>query len=557
MMGVQQQRGETGEPGERELRHLLPTDRRQLCDILEHGEGWKRVMGVVPKSRQDRTNKYSADQVATLEGHASPSRPGMELLLHEWATSGCVRPTLNDLYLLCKEVEEERAAAFLLGLMGGKEPAHREYAPIGASCCRKTMENGSGDADVEKRKKSSSANNKARDVWAKGGSSGGSCSSAVTAIIGSSSTQTGHCGHQPETSGEPSTFPGIGQFPLPNPVPATDELNQQLDDLGSLEEHGEDLSLVQSPLPHFGFSFLERITNHWCALPHSDGGNKLGAGAFGAVFYGQLAGQLGMENCAVAVKRLSRDTPDIERLFNTEVEMMGLVTHEHLLSLLAYSSDGADLCLLYPYMEGGSLQDRLACRLPNKPALPPMQRLRVAKGSAEGLQFLHQGCSSHTKPLVHRDVKSANILLDRQGEPKICDFGLVRLGEFRDGRGATVRTEMVVGTTVYMSPDAMRGEVGPKMDVYSLGVVILELLTGLPPVMDAEEEGEGVTNIVAHMEEVDKEEVEEMLDRRFSLMEWRQVFPKDFYVVAEECMKTKKKRPDMTAVVQMLEALFH
>ena len=430
-----------------------------------------------------------------------------------------------------------------------EDPFFREYAAVGASCCRKTMENVGSD-DIGKRKNTSE---KERDVWAKGGS-GGSCSSAVTALIGSSPTQTVHCG-KPETS-EPSTFPGIDQFPLPNPAPATDELNQQLEDLGSLEERGEDLSLVQSPLPHFGFSFLERITNHWCALPHSEGGNKLGAGAFGAVFFGQLAGQLGMENCAVAVKRLSRDTPDIERLFNTEVEMMGLVAHEHLLSLLAYSSDGADLCLLYPYMEGGSLQDRLACRLPNKPPLPPMQRLRVAKGSAEGLQFLHQGCSSHTKPLVHRDVKSANILLDKHGEPKICDFGLVRLGEFRDGRGATVRTEMVVGTTVYMSPDAMRGEVGPKMDVYSLGVVLLELLTGLPPVMDGEE-GEGVTNIVAHMEEVDKEEVEEVLDKRFSLMEWRQVFPKDFYAVAEECMKTKKKRPDMATVVQMLEALFH
>ena len=83
-------------------------------------------MGVVPQSRLDRTNKYSADQVATLARHVSPSKPGMELLLREWSTSGRVRPTLSDLYTLCKEVEEERAAAFVLDLMGGREPAHRE-----------------------------------------------------------------------------------------------------------------------------------------------------------------------------------------------------------------------------------------------------------------------------------------------------------------------------------------------------------------------------------------------------------------------------------------------
>ena len=425
---------------------------------------------------------------------------------------------------------------------------------MGAYHCKNSLEKGN-ISNVDQNHDTNPAQKDCGDVWAKG-DAGENNSTASTALIGFSPTPSRQNSDQPEgLTGEPSSFPSINQYPIPQPAPGTDELNQQLEDLsGDCGPLSLDPREIQTPLPHFGFSFLERITNHWCVRPHSEGGNKLGAGAFGAVFYGQLQGQLGMENCAVAVKRLNRDTPDIERLFNTEVEMMGLVAHENLLSLLAYSSDGADLCLLYPYMEGGSLQDRLACRLPNKPALPPMQRLRVAKGSAEGLLFLHQGCSSHTKPLVHRDVKSANILLDKNGEPKICDFGLVRLGEFRDGRGATVRTELVVGTTVYMSPDAMRGEVGPKMDVYSLGVVLFELLTGLPPVMDGEE-GEGVTNIVAHMEEV--EDVEEVLDRKFSLMEWRQVFPKDFYLVAEDCMKTKKKRPDMATVVEKLEALFH
>lgn len=353
-------------------------------------------------------------------------------------------------------------------------------------------------------------------------------------------------------------------FPLPPDTPSTRELDNQLEELAiqsgsrsvcSPEEQGEDLSLLQSPLPHFGFSFLDSITNHWNSQPYGQGGNKLGAGAFGSVYYGQLSGQLGLENSSVAVKRLSRDTPDIERLFNTEVEMMGLVDHPHLLRLLAYSSDGTDLCLLYPFMEGGSLQERLACRKEGKPPLAPMQRLRIARGCAEGLQYLHT--ASHTKPLVHRDVKTSNILLDNRDEPKVGDFGLARLGESTaEGRVVTVMTEMVVGTSAYMAPEAYKGDVGPKMDVFSLGVVMLELLTGLPPLV----EGEEARDIVSHLEEEMGEgaTIEKCLDTRFSLMEWRQVFPKEWYAVAEECIQMKKKlRPDMDWVVERIGALFH
>jgi interleukin-1 receptor-associated kinase 4 len=355
----------------------------------------------------------------------------------------------------------------------------------------------------------------------------------------------------------PLAAPGhpTSQFPLPSDVPGTRELDSALASVSlSLEpgERGEDLSLLQSPLPVFGFSFLERITGHWSSVPRARGGNLLGSGAFGSVYYGELEGQLGLENSYVAVKRLSRDTPNIERLFGTEVEMMGLVSHKHLLPLLAYSSDGADLCLLYPFMEGGSLQERLACRA-GRPALTPMQRLRIARGCAEGLHYLHT--HSHTKPLVHRDVKTANILLDGQDEPKVGDFGLVRLGE-QPGQGGTLQTAAPVGTSVYMAPEAHRGEIGPRLDVFSLGVVMLELLTGLPPVIDGAGEDGTPRDIISHLDEV--ADIEPLLDGRFSLMEWRGVFPLRFHATAERCLAMRRRqRPDMAEVVELLKALFN
>ena len=119
--------------------------------------------------------------------------------------------------------------------------------------------------------------------------------------------------------------------------------------------------------------------------------------------------------------------------------------------------------------------------LSGKPTLQAVQRLRIAYGTSEGIQYLHT--ASHSKPLVHRDIKTANILLDSQLEPKIGDFGLVRLGGGSPGqdRTKTVLTTTVVGTSAYMAPEAVRGEVSVKLDVFSFGVVLLELLTALPP----------------------------------------------------------------------------
>lgn len=508
-----------------ELRKIPPTSRSKLCEILSLEDQWKTVMAHVQRSPDDPTNKYTTDDVNIIEKHSKQTgKPGMDILLDEWGTSGRVRPTVEDLYRLCEELELYRASHFIReDLLGG--------VPVGEP--------------VKKAPKVSTETNKTKDTKEK-----------------SLELSNGYVNMAAEPE-KPEKKPVV-DFKLGMEMD-TDELNKQLDSLliESQEQTTpneevsfiEDISLIQSPLPHFAFMFLQTITNHFSEIPYRQGGNKIGAGAFGSVYYGKLSGQLGLVNTAIAVKRISRDLVKIEEQFNNEVEIMGLVNHQNLLTLLAYSCDGEDLCLLYPFMENGSLEERLAMKVEGKRALTPMQRLKIAHGSAEGLRYLHN--ASHSKPLVHRDIKTANILLDSSNEPKIGDFGLVRLGggAEEEGRTSTILTQTVVGTSAYMAPEAVRGEVTVKLDVFSFGVVILELLTGLPA-MDPDRE---TRDIVGHMDELldDDADIEDHLDKKFSLMDWRQVSPKQFYLVAQDCLLKKKDRPYMDKVCDLIYALFH
>ena len=491
----------------------------RLCEILSSEGQWKTVMASVPAPEGSSFRyKYTTDHVNIIESHSRKTgKMGMDILIDEWGTSGKVRPTVEDLYLICDDLELFRAADFILdSLLDGDKPT-------------KVITN-----SIKVEKPLSEKSNNGSGIKTKNAES---CSEGK---------------------------PNIQNFNIPKDLD-TDELNKQLDSLilesqeqksPVLEEAALDsINVLTTTLPHFNFGFLQTLTNNFCDVPFSTGGNKIGAGAFGSVYYGRLSGQLGLANTAVAVKRIARDMIKNEEQFNNEVEIMALVSHPNLLTLLAYSCDGEDLCLLYPYMENGSLEDRLAMRMTGKPALTPMQRLKIAWGTGEGLQHLHS--ASHTKPLVHRDVKTANILLDSNLEPKVGDFGLVRLGGGDGGlRTSTVLTQTVVGTSAYMAPEAVRGEVTVKLDVFSFGVVLLELLTGLPA-MDPERE---VGDLVGHVEELveDEGDIEKFLDKKAGmLMEWRQVSPKQIYEIALKCLLRKKDRPIMAEVNEMMAMLYH
>ncbi|KAM4748876.1 interleukin-1 receptor-associated kinase 4 [Rhinophrynus dorsalis] len=290
----------------------------------------------------------------------------------------------------------------------------------------------------------------------------------------------------------------------------------------------------------FSFNELKRITRNFDDQPVSEGGNKLGEGGFGIVFQGELKGK------TVAVKKLTElfDTSidDLKHEFYQEIQTMAKCQHENLVKLLGFSNDGDHHCLVYMYMPNGSLLDRLAC-LNNTTPLSWLMRCNIAHGTANGIRYLHQ--NNH----VHRDIKSANILLDEAFVPKISDFGLARTtGQF----AKTMMTERIVGTTAYMAPEALRGEVTIKSDIFSFGVVLLEIISGLAPV-DDDRIPPLLLDIVEEIEEEEKT-LDEYTDKKMGDVNSDTL--EDMYKIASKCLhQMKNKRPDITKVLQLLDTI--
>ncbi|XP_030540738.1 probable serine/threonine-protein kinase PBL25 [Rhodamnia argentea] len=195
----------------------------------------------------------------------------------------------------------------------------------------------------------------------------------------------------------------------------------------------------------------------------------LGEGGFGRVYKGTLQGT----GQVVAVKQLDRHGLQGNKEFLVEVLMLSLLHHENLVNLIGYCADGDQRLLVYDYMPGGSLEDHLFDIGPEQKPLDWLTRLKIAFGAAQGLEYLHDKANP---PVIYRDLKSSNILLDKDFTPKLSDFGLAKLGPAGDKMHVSSR---VMGTYGYCAPEYARtGELTVKSDVFSFGVVLLELLTG-------------------------------------------------------------------------------
>ena len=197
----------------------------------------------------------------------------------------------------------------------------------------------------------------------------------------------------------------------------------------------------------------------------------IGDGGFGLVYFATLPS----DGRLVAIKKLALDGMQGKREFEAEMETLGNIKHPNLVDLLAYCKLGDDRVLVYEFVENGSLDTWLHEKKDGPRELDWAKRIKIAQGSAKGLSFLHHDCTPH---VIHRDIKSSNILLSKDFEPKIADFGLARL---MNPSMSHVSTD-IAGTIGYIAPEYNITFGSTKQgDVYSFGIVMLELATGKRP----------------------------------------------------------------------------
>ncbi|KAL0691045.1 hypothetical protein Bca4012_090724 [Brassica carinata] len=203
------------------------------------------------------------------------------------------------------------------------------------------------------------------------------------------------------------------------------------------------------------------------ATDNFDPANKIGEGGFGPVYKGEMN-----NGTIIAVKQLSAKSKQGNREFLNEIAMISALQHPHLVKLYGCCVEGDQILLVYEYLENNSLARALFGPPETQIRLDWPTRLRICVGIARGLAYLHE--ESRLK-IVHRDIKATNVLLDKELNAKISDFGLAKLDEEENTHMST----RVAGTYGYMAPEyAMRGHLTDKADVYSFGVVALEIVHG-------------------------------------------------------------------------------
>ncbi|XP_074280722.1 uncharacterized protein LOC141605740 isoform X2 [Silene latifolia] len=242
---------------------------------------------------------------------------------------------------------------------------------------------------------------------------------------------------------------------------------------------GSSLATYTGSAKTFSTSEMEKATDNF------NPSRILGEGGFGLVFSGDLD-----DDTRIAVKVLKRDDQQGGREFMAEVEMLSRLHHRNLVKLIGICTDDRMRCLVYELIPNGSVDSHLHGTDKEIAPLDWPSRLKIALGAARGLAYLHEDSSPR---VIHRDFKSSNILLENDFTPKVSDFGLARTAMDEEHRHISTR---VMGTFGYVAPEyAMTGHLLVKSDVYSYGVVLLELLTGRKPVDMSQPAGQ--ENLVA------------------------------------------------------------
>ncbi|KAG5560741.1 hypothetical protein RHGRI_003920 [Rhododendron griersonianum] len=281
----------------------------------------------------------------------------------------------------------------------------------------------------------------------------------------------------------------------------------------------------------------------------------VGTGGFGKVYKGIIDD--GTTTTVVAIKRLNAESTQGAEEFWTEVKLLSKLRHTHLVSLIGYCNEWPEMILVYEYIARGTLANLLykASREESGKSISHLtweQRLNICLGAARGLDYLHNGTKQR---IIHRDVKSTNILLDENLVAKVSDFGLSKCitSHTTTTTTATHVSTNVKGTIGYLDPDYFfTNRLTKKSDVYAFGVVLLEVLCGRPPV-DTRLEEEQISLILWAQMYIRKGKLDRIIDPSLN-GETTPHSLKCFAELASKCLHTQpKERPTMSEVVESLE----
>ncbi|XP_019452984.1 PREDICTED: calcium/calmodulin-regulated receptor-like kinase 2 [Lupinus angustifolius] len=276
----------------------------------------------------------------------------------------------------------------------------------------------------------------------------------------------------------------------------------------------------QSGIPKYSYKEIQRATQNFTTT--------LGQGSFGTVYKATMAtGEV------VAVKVLATDSKQGEKEFQTEVVLLGRLHHRNLVNLVGYCVDKGQRILVYQFMSNGSLGNLL---YGGEKKLSWDERLQIALDISHGIQYLHEGA---VPPVIHRDLKSANILLDNSMRAKVADFGLSKEEAF-DGQNCGLK-----GTYGYIDPAYVStSKLTMKSDIYSFGIILFELITAIHPHQNLLE--------YIGLAAMDHDGIDGILDKQLvencDIEEVRQLA-----IIAHKCLhKSPKKRPSIGEVSQVI-----
>ncbi|KAK4478363.1 hypothetical protein RD792_017653 [Penstemon davidsonii] len=309
-----------------------------------------------------------------------------------------------------------------------------------------------------------------------------------------------------------------------------------------------DMNHLSSPLAglpelsHLGWGHWFTLRDLEVATNKFSKENIIGEGGYGVVFRGRL-----INGTLVAVKRLLNNLGQAEKEFGVEVEAIGHVRHKNLVRLLGYCVEGTHRLLVYEYVNNGNLEQWLHGAMAHHGQLTWEGRMKILLGTAKALAYLHEAIEPK---VVHRDIKSSNILIDDDFNAKVSDFGLAKLL----GAGKSHIITRVMGTFGYVAPEyASSGFLNEKSDVYSFGVVLLEAITGRDPVDDTRPVLE--KNLVDWLKMmVAARRSEEIVDPNIETRPSTSALKRTLLTALRCVDPNTEQRPTMSQVVRMLES---